>query len=74
VGPRDDHEDNYRDLKEYQYWKDNDQIERLGKMLDVSLRKKLDEEITAEIQSCETFAEQSPFPDAKELYTHVYAD
>lgn len=74
VGPRDDHDDNYRDLKEYQYWKDNDQIERLGKMLNPDVRKKLDEEITAEIQACETFAEQSPFPDAKELYTHVYAD
>lgn len=74
VGPRDDHVDNYRDLNEYQSWQQNDQIARLASMLDDATRKRLDDEITAEIKTAEDFAEKSPYPAAKELYTHVYAD
>lgn len=73
VGPRDDHEDNYRDLDEYRRWKDNDQIARLGAMLDDVTRQRLDDEITAEIKASEEFAENSPYPAAEELYKHVYA-
>ena len=74
VGPRDDHSDDYRDMNEYQSWKDNDQIARLGSMLNDNLRRQLDDEITAEIQASQDFADQSPYPAAEELYTHVYAD
>lgn len=73
VGPRDDHEDNYRDLDEYRRWKENDQIARLGAMLDDATRQRLDDEITAEIKASEEFAENSPYPAAEELYKHVYA-
>ncbi|MBA3660173.1 MAG: thiamine pyrophosphate-dependent dehydrogenase E1 component subunit alpha [Gammaproteobacteria bacterium] len=73
VGPRDDHTDSYRDPAVYQQWIDNDQIKRLGQLLDESVRMRLDEEVTLEIQAAETFAEQSPYPLAEELYTHVYA-
>lgn len=74
VGPRDDHSDNYRDLNVYADWQNKDQIARLGAMLDPDARARLDAEITEEISAAEHFAEQSPYPTAQELYTHVYAD
>lgn len=73
VGPRDDHSDNYRDLDEFRRWKENDQITRLGAMLDDETRQRLDDEITADIKTAEEFAEKSPYPAAEELYRNVYA-
>ncbi len=73
VGPRDDHSDHYRDPDEYRRWKEGDQITRLGYMLDEETRKRLDDEITAEIQAAEDFAEKSPYPADEELYRNVYA-
>lgn len=73
VGPRDDHDDNYRDLEEYRQWKENDQIARLANMLDLETRQRIDDEITAEIAASQAFAEASPYPDASELYRNVYA-
>ncbi|OGT35224.1 MAG: acetoin dehydrogenase [Gammaproteobacteria bacterium RIFCSPHIGHO2_12_FULL_37_14] len=73
VGPRDDHQDSYRDTKEYRWWQENDQIIRLGNMLDEEIRRRLDNEITEDIRAAEEFAENSAYPADKELYTHVYA-
>lgn len=73
VGPRDDHEDNYRDLSEYRHWKEHDQIARLASMLDSTTVNRLENEITAEIKAAEEFAEQSPYPADEELYRNVYA-
>lgn len=73
VGPRDDHSDNYRDLGEYRRWKENDQIARLAKMLDAATMERLENEITAEIQAAEAFAESSPYPADEELYLNVFA-
>jgi TPP-dependent pyruvate/acetoin dehydrogenase alpha subunit len=74
VGPRDDHDLQYRDGEEYQRWKNQDQIKRLGEMLDDTVRQRIQQEITLMIQQSEEFAERSPYPAAEELYTHVYAD
>jgi TPP-dependent pyruvate/acetoin dehydrogenase alpha subunit len=74
VGPRDDHEDEYRDGEVYKYWLDNDQVVRLEKMLDADTVARIQTEIKNEIQTSEEFAENSPYPAAEELYTHVYAD
>ena len=74
VGPRDDHEDDYRCTKQYQQWKENDQIVRLANMLDATIRQRIENEVTAEIASAQEFAEKSPYPAAEELYTHVYAN
>lgn len=73
VGPRDDHSDSYRDQEEYRHWQENDQVTRLGKMLDENVRQQVDEEVRTEIRLAEEFAEKSPYPPAEELYTHVYA-
>lgn len=74
VGPRDDHEDNYRDLTEYDRWKQDDQISALAKMLDEMTVARLEHEITEEIKAAEQFAENSPYPAPEELYNHVYAN
>lgn len=74
VGPLDDHSDNYRCTKEYQSWKDNDQIARLANMLDEKTRSQIEDEVTRELQDAEKFAEESPYPAAEELYAHVYAN
>ncbi len=74
VGPLDDHSDSYRDTAEYQSWKDKDQITRLANMLDVETRTQVENEVTLLIQDAEKFAEESSYPAAEELYTHVYAN
>jgi TPP-dependent pyruvate/acetoin dehydrogenase alpha subunit len=74
VGPRDDHEDEYRDGEVYKKWLDNDQIMRLEAMLDANTVTRIQNEIKNEIQQSEEFAEKSPYPAPEELYTHVYAD
>lgn len=74
VGPRDDHADAYRDDEEYKRWQANDQITRLANRLDTNTVASLEMEITALIEEACDFAEQSPYPAAKELYSHVYAD
>lgn len=73
VGPRDDHEDNYRDLNEYRMWKKNDHITRLAEMLGAETVAQLEAEITAEIQASEVFAEKSPYPADEEVFKNVYA-
>jgi len=73
VGPRDDHADNYRDLDEYRRWKSSDEINRLGAMLDQTIKTNIDSEVDELIKQAELFAEQSDYPTAEELYTHVYA-
>lgn len=73
VGPRDDHDDNYRDLEVYRKWKETDQVLRLAKMLGQEAVAKIEAEITAEVAASEAFAEKSPYPADEELYAHVYA-
>jgi pyruvate dehydrogenase E1 component alpha subunit len=73
VGPRDDHDDTYRDLNEYRHWKKHDQVERLGAMLDTQTRQRIDDEISQAILAAENFAASSPYPTDEELYQHVYA-
>lgn len=74
VGPRDDHSDGYRDVKIFEDWKAKDQIEKLGKMLDADTRNQIQQEVEMIVNEAEKFADNSPYPAAEELLTHVYAD
>ncbi len=74
VGPLDDHCDSYRDSSEYQSWKEKDQIIRLANKLDDKTRTQIENEVTLLMANAERFAEESPYPAAEELYTHVYAN
>ena len=73
IGPADDDNNDFHYENEYQIWKENDQINRLGKMLDEKTRDRINQEVETAIQAAEEFAEKSSYPAAEELYTHVYA-
>jgi TPP-dependent pyruvate/acetoin dehydrogenase alpha subunit len=73
VGPNDDYQAGYRTLEEAQPWFDQDQVRRLGEMLDPALRARIENEVEEEIREAFEYAEQSPFPAAEELYTDMYA-
>jgi pyruvate dehydrogenase E1 component alpha subunit len=43
-------------------------------MLEADARETIDAEIEAAIAEAVDFAEQSPWPEPEELFSHVYAD
>ena len=71
VGPNDDFHLGYRTLEEAQPWIDNDQVARVGAMLDPEKRLRIETEVDKEIRAAFTFAEDSPFPDSAELFTDM---
>lgn len=73
VGPTEDLNEEYRDLKEYKKWFDNDQITRLEKMLDADEINKIKQEVEKQIQDSINFSEKSEFPGVKELYQNLFA-
>jgi len=74
VGPNDDFDKGYRSRAEADPWFQNDQVERLGSLLDLQARARIDAEVEAEIQDAFAFAEASPFPDDAELHTDVFKE
>jgi TPP-dependent pyruvate/acetoin dehydrogenase alpha subunit len=73
VGPGDDFNAGYRPQDEYEKWRQNDQIEILGDMLNAGARSSADAEIEDLIATAIEFAENSPFPKVAELWSNVYA-
>lgn len=74
VGPAEDYNQGYRDRKEMEPWVKNDQVERLAQMVSPAARAAIDEAVEKEIVEAFEFAENSPIPQSKELFTHVYAN
>jgi TPP-dependent pyruvate/acetoin dehydrogenase alpha subunit len=74
VGPNDDYQLGYRTRAEAEPWIKNDQVKRIGNLLPNELREQIEVEVEAEIQDAFKFAEESPFPDAPELYTDVFKE
>jgi len=72
VGPNDDFHYGYRTREEAEPWFKNDQVKRVGQMLDPERRLLIEQKVEAEIQAAFAFAEESPFPEAPELFTHVF--
>lgn len=72
VGPNEDYQLGYRTRQEAEPWITTDPIRQLGARLDPGERRRIEMEIEAEIQDAFAFAEQSPFPEAAELYTDVF--
>jgi TPP-dependent pyruvate/acetoin dehydrogenase alpha subunit len=72
VGPNDDFQLGYRTREEAEPWLKNDPIERLRVQLDSAERRRIEEDVEAEIKDAFAFAEQSPWPEASELHTDVY--
>jgi TPP-dependent pyruvate/acetoin dehydrogenase alpha subunit len=73
VGPGEDYDAGYRSREELAPWQENDQMMVLGAMLPAGERDAIDVQVEQEIAGAIEFAEKSPFPETKELYTDVYA-
>jgi TPP-dependent pyruvate/acetoin dehydrogenase alpha subunit len=73
VGPNEDFDQGYRSRDDLKPWLKNDQVEFVGRMLSDERRAVLDSEIELEIEDAIEFAESSPFPVKKALYTNVFA-
>lgn len=70
----------YRTKKEVNEYKERDPIKEVKEILlskkwaTKKVLDKIDEEIHEEVEDAIKFAEESPFPDEKELYLDVYAE
>ena len=69
VGPGEDFGLGYRESRTYEEARQQDQLTILGKKLTISERTRIDTEIEAEIEDAVAYAEQSPFPDARYLFS-----
>ena len=74
VGPGEDYDDAYRTRDELDAWQARDQVAATGAMLDDAERQVIDDEVESLIAEAVDFAEQSPWPEPEELYSHVFAD
>jgi TPP-dependent pyruvate/acetoin dehydrogenase alpha subunit len=73
VGPNEDFEAGYRERTDLEPWVANDQLVTLAALISDKHRETIDEEVEREIADAVSFAESSPFPDTKALYSNVYA-
>lgn len=74
VGPNEDYHLGYRNLDEAQPWIDRDSVRRAESQLDPVLRDKIKRSVEDEIHAAVAFAEKSPFPEPRELFTDVMGD
>ncbi|MBM3301747.1 MAG: thiamine pyrophosphate-dependent dehydrogenase E1 component subunit alpha [Deltaproteobacteria bacterium] len=74
VGPGDDWHLGYRSKQEAEPWIENDQVKRLGALLDPDVRRRIETEVEAEIREAFEFAEQSPFPEYDDLYKDIFKE
>jgi TPP-dependent pyruvate/acetoin dehydrogenase alpha subunit len=74
VGPNGDYQLGYRSEDEAAPWIANDQVKRLGEMVDASRRAQIQAEVEDEVARAFAFAEASPVPVAAELYTDVFKE
>jgi TPP-dependent pyruvate/acetoin dehydrogenase alpha subunit len=74
VGPNDDFQLGYRGAEEARPWMENDQVRRLASLVDPEERERIEMEVEEEIAAAFAYAEGSPFPEAAELYEHVFKE
>jgi TPP-dependent pyruvate/acetoin dehydrogenase alpha subunit len=74
VGPNTDHSLGYRAEDEARPWVERDAVTRLAERLDADQRRRIEEEVEAEIKEAFAFAEGSPFPPASELTRDVFRE
>ena len=73
VGPDDDFDAGYRTREDLIAWQERDPVLLAGEKLSEQERGAIDQEIEDEIAAAIEFAENSPWPDEAETFTHVYA-
>ena len=74
VGPGEDYDDDYRSRDELSFWQKNDPVITTAKLLTSSERETIDADVEQKIADAIAFAENSPWPEPKELFSYVYAD
>jgi TPP-dependent pyruvate/acetoin dehydrogenase alpha subunit len=72
VGPNEDFHLGYRAREEAEPWIRNDQVKRMGAMLEPQERGRIEQEVDAEIHIAFAFAEAGPFPDDAEFLIDVF--
>jgi TPP-dependent pyruvate/acetoin dehydrogenase alpha subunit len=73
LGPNEDFGPGGRDKKEAHCWIKNDELKRIGKLLPIKIKKRIEGKIESEIKEAILFAEKSPYPTEKDLWTDVFA-
>ncbi|MBI1776490.1 MAG: thiamine pyrophosphate-dependent dehydrogenase E1 component subunit alpha [Proteobacteria bacterium] len=73
VGPGEDYHIGYRGKDELERWRSTDQVESAGRALDATARAAVDREVETLVAEAIRFAEESPFPEPRELMEQVYA-
>lgn len=75
-GPNFDNHIGYRSETEFLDWKVKDPIKVLEEKLKISNEEiqLIEDRIKMEIEEAFRFAEESPFPEPKDAFTHLYAD
>ncbi len=79
-GPNEDLNLGYRSIDEFSQWQQDDPLERsrsaflAAGWLNENVISTMEQEISEELDSAFDFAIQSPFPDPRELATHVFPD
>jgi TPP-dependent pyruvate/acetoin dehydrogenase alpha subunit len=73
VGPNEDFDVGYRARPPAEVWPAQDPVVQLGARLTEDDRRRIEDEIDAEIAAAVDFAERSPVPDVREVYTNVFA-
>ena len=73
VGPGEDYHVGYRGRDEAEPWMQRDPVTTVGARLEASVRAAIEERVECEVKDAFEFAEQSPLPDAHELYSDIYA-
>lgn len=74
VGPGEDYAAGYRSREEFEPWRRDDQVGRVAALIDSDARRMIEAEVEAEVRAAFEFAEQSPFPEARELHTDVFKE
>jgi TPP-dependent pyruvate/acetoin dehydrogenase alpha subunit len=74
VGPNDDFHLGYRSYEEARPWVEGDQLGRLAALVAPESREHIKAEVEQEIQAAIAWAEEAPFPEARELLTDVIGD
>jgi len=78
-GPNYDNDLGYRDREEFEAWRENCPIIRMKNMLieqqvlTEEMVIRMNNSITQEIEKAVVFAEESPFPEADQLFQHIYS-
>lgn len=73
VGPNEDWDLGYRTRAEAEPWMRNDELTRIGALLDPARRAAIEHETLAAIEAAFAHAEASPFPAPAALHEHVWA-